>query len=109
LVTLKGEVEWQYQRERVEEAVQTLRCVRRRRVRIFAESISISYLYLNTPELDAPTEIGVAAVQSIPLTSSRGRFWACSPLIVVNRRARRTSTQRRWLAVRVADRFEQLE
>jgi osmotically-inducible protein OsmY len=28
LVTLKGEVEWQYQRERVEEAVQTLRCVR---------------------------------------------------------------------------------
>jgi|ERR1700722_7839081 osmotically-inducible protein OsmY len=27
MVTLKGEVEWQYQRERVEEAVQTLRCV----------------------------------------------------------------------------------
>ncbi len=46
-----------------------------RRMRVFVEDISTSYLYVGTPELDMLSADGIAAVQSTPLISSRGRFW----------------------------------
>ena len=80
------------------------------RVRAFCREHLHQPLYVNSPELDALTDIGGAPVQSIPLTNSTVAFGRVLKLIVVNRSARRTSTRPLdRLAVRVADRFEQLE
>ncbi|APG09692.1 hypothetical protein BKD09_15240 [Bradyrhizobium japonicum] len=46
-----------------------------RRMRVFVEDISTSYLFVGTPELDMLSASGIAAVQSTPLISSNGHFW----------------------------------
>jgi GAF domain-containing protein len=46
-----------------------------RRMRVFVENVSTSYLFVGTRELDMLRAGGVAAVQSTPLISSTGRLW----------------------------------
>jgi hypothetical protein len=46
-----------------------------RRMRVFVEDVSTSYLFVGTRELDVLRAEGVAAVQSTPLISSNGRLW----------------------------------
>lgn len=45
-----------------------------RRMRVFVEDVSTSYLFVGTPELDMLRTCGVAAVQSTPLIGSDGRL-----------------------------------
>ena len=46
-----------------------------RRMRVFVENISTSYLFVGTPELDILRAGGVAAAHSTPLINSSGRLW----------------------------------
>ena len=46
-----------------------------RRMRVFVEDVSTSYLFVGTRELDMLRAGGIAAVQSTPLISSNGRLW----------------------------------
>ena len=46
-----------------------------RRMRVFVEDISTSYLFVGTRELDMLRAGGISAVQSTPLISSNGRLW----------------------------------
>jgi GAF domain-containing protein len=46
-----------------------------RRMRVFVEDVSTSYLFVGTRELDMLRAGGVAAVHSTPLISSNGRLW----------------------------------
>ena len=46
-----------------------------RRMRVFVEDVSTSYLFVGTRELDMLRACGIAAVQSTPLISSDGRLW----------------------------------
>jgi GAF domain-containing protein len=46
-----------------------------RRMRVFVEDISTSYLFVSTPELDILRANGIAAAVSTPLISGSGRFW----------------------------------
>jgi GAF domain-containing protein len=46
-----------------------------RRMRVFVEDISTSYLFVGTPVLHVLRAAGVAAAQSTPLISSDGRLW----------------------------------
>jgi GAF domain-containing protein len=46
-----------------------------RRMRVFVEDISKSYLFVGTPEMEMLSAAGIAAVQSTPLISRKGRFW----------------------------------
>lgn len=46
-----------------------------RRMRVFVEDISTSYLFVGTRELALLSAGGIAAVQSTPLIGSNGRFW----------------------------------
>lgn len=46
-----------------------------RRMRVFVENVSTSYLFVGTPELDMLRANGVAAAQSTPLISGNGQFW----------------------------------
>jgi len=46
-----------------------------RRMRVFVEDISTSYLFVGTRELDVLLAEGIAAAQSTPLISSIGRLW----------------------------------
>jgi GAF domain-containing protein len=46
-----------------------------RRMHVFVEDISTSYLFVGTRELDMLRAGGTAAVQSTPLISSNGRLW----------------------------------
>jgi len=46
-----------------------------RRMRVFVEDVSRSYLFVGTRELDMLRAGGVAAAQSTPLISSNGRLW----------------------------------
>lgn len=46
-----------------------------RRMRVFVENVSTSYLFVGTLELDVLSAEGVAAVQSTPLISSNSRLW----------------------------------
>ena len=46
-----------------------------RRMRVFVEDVSTSYLFVGTRELDVLRADGIAAVQSTPLISSNGRLW----------------------------------
>lgn len=82
-----------------------------RRMRVFVEDISTSYLYVGTPELDMLSAGGIAAVQSTPLISSSGRFWA-----VVSTHFRKKQMESAFdhgpldrLAVQIADCLEQRE
>jgi GAF domain-containing protein len=45
-----------------------------RRMRVFVEDVSTSYLFVGTRELDMLRACGIAAVQSTPLISSSGRL-----------------------------------
>ena len=46
-----------------------------RRMRVFVEDVSTSYLFVGTRELDLLRAGGIAAAQSTPLISSNGRLW----------------------------------
>jgi GAF domain-containing protein len=46
-----------------------------RRMRVFVEDVSTSYLFVGTAQLDMLRADGIAAVQSTPLISSTGRLW----------------------------------
>jgi GAF domain-containing protein len=46
-----------------------------RRMRVFVEDVSTSYLFVGTRELDMLRAGGIAAVQSTPLISSNGHLW----------------------------------
>ena len=46
-----------------------------RRMRVFVEDVSTSYLFVGTRELDMLLASGIAAVQSTPLISSSGHLW----------------------------------
>jgi GAF domain-containing protein len=46
-----------------------------RRMRVFVEDVSTSYLFVGTRELDMLRTCGVAAVQSTPLISRNGHLW----------------------------------
>jgi len=46
-----------------------------RRMRVFVEDVSTSYLFVGTRELEMLRAGGIAAAQSTPLISSNGRLW----------------------------------
>jgi hypothetical protein len=46
-----------------------------RRMRVFVDDVATSYLFVGTRELEMLQSLGIAAVQSTPLISSRGRLW----------------------------------
>ena len=46
-----------------------------RRMRVFVEDVSTSYLFVGTRELDMLRAGGISAAQSTPLISSSGRLW----------------------------------
>lgn len=82
-----------------------------RRMRVFVEDISTSYLFVGTPELDMLSAGGTAAVQSTPLISSNGRLWG-----VLSTHFRKAQMESAFdhapldrLAVRIADSLEQRE
>lgn len=82
-----------------------------RRMRVFVEDISTSYLFVGTPELDMLSASGIAAVQSTPLISSNGHFWG-----VFTTHFHKPQIESEFdhapldrLAVQVADRLEQRE
>jgi GAF domain-containing protein len=82
-----------------------------RRMRVFAEDVSTSYLYVGTPELDMLRVAGIAAAQSTPLISSNGRLWG---VFTTHFRAPQRESDFDHaafdrLAVEVADRLEQRE
>lgn len=82
-----------------------------RRMRVFVENVSTSYLFVGTRELDMLRACGIAAAQSTPLISSNGRLWGV--FTTHFREPRKVSefdpapVDR--LAVRVADCMEQIE
>lgn len=82
-----------------------------RRMRVFVEDISTSYLFVGTPELDMLSAGGIATVQSTPLISSSGRLWG-----VLSTYFRKPQVESAfdhapldWLAVQIADSLEQRE
>jgi GAF domain-containing protein len=82
-----------------------------RRMRVFVEDISHSYLFVGTPELAVLQDLGIAAIQSTPLISSTGRFWG-----VVSTHFREPQAESGFdhlslsrLAIQVADSLEQRE
>jgi GAF domain-containing protein len=82
-----------------------------RRMRVFVEDISTSYLFVGTRELDMLSANGIAAVQSTPLISSNGHFWG-----VFTTHFRKPQIESEFdhapldrLAVQVADSLEQRE
>jgi GAF domain-containing protein len=104
------------------EALASFRIVRRdtnttcavaltRRMCVFVEDISTSYLFVGTPELEALRRAGTAAVQSTPVISSTGRFWGVISAHFRAPRAESTVDQSALnrLARQVADCLEQRE
>jgi GAF domain-containing protein len=82
-----------------------------RRMRVFVENVSTSYLFVGTRELDMLRAGGIAAVQSTPLISSNGHLWG-----VFTTHFRGPQTESTFdhapldrLAVQVADSLEQRE
>jgi GAF domain-containing protein len=80
-----------------------------RRMRVFVEDISTSYLFVGTRELDILSADGVAAVQSTPLISSNGRLWG-----VISTHFRQTQRESEFdhaaldgFVVQIADSLEQ--
>jgi GAF domain-containing protein len=82
-----------------------------RRMRVFVEDVSTSYLFVGTPELDMLRQLGIGAAQSTPLISSTGRFWGVFTTHFRDRRTDRDFDQRALdrLATQVADRLDQNE
>ena len=82
-----------------------------RRMRVFVGDVSTSYLYVGSRELDMLRAIGVAAAQSTPLISRKGRFWGA--LTTHFREPRPESNFNHApldrLAIQVADSLEQRE
>lgn len=81
-----------------------------RRMRVFVENVSTSYLFVGTPELDMLTANGVAAAQSTPLISRNGQF-----LGMISTHFQKTQIERAFdlvsldhLAGQIADSLEQL-
>ena len=82
-----------------------------RRMRVFVEDVSTSYLFVGTRELDMLRAAGIAAVQSTPLISSNSRLWG-----VFTTHFREPQLESEFdhapldrLAVQVADSLEQRE
>ncbi|MDI3562576.1 GAF domain-containing protein [Bradyrhizobium sp. Arg816] len=82
-----------------------------RRMRVFVEDVSTSYLFIGTRELDMLRAGGIAAVQSTPLISSNGHLWG-----VFTTHFREPQIESEFdharldrLAVQVADSLEQRE
>lgn len=82
-----------------------------RRMRVFVEDISTSYLFVGTRELAVLSACNVAAVQSTPLIGSNGRLWG-----VVSTHFRATQNESEFdlapldrLAVQLADILRQRE
>ena len=82
-----------------------------RRMRVFVEDISTSYLFVGTRELDMLSASGIAAVQSTPLISSNGHLWG-----VITTHFRETQIESEFdhapldrFALQVADSLEQRE
>jgi GAF domain-containing protein len=82
-----------------------------RRMRVFVEDVSTSYLFVGTRELDMLRAGGISAVQSTPLISSTGRLWG-----VFTTHFREPQIESEFdhapldrLAVQVADSIEQRE
>ena len=82
-----------------------------RRMRVFVENVSTSYLFVGTPELDVLRANGVAAAQSTPLISSNGRFWG-----VITTHFAQVQLESEFdhvtfdrLAIQIADSLEQLK
>lgn len=82
-----------------------------RRMRVFVEDVSTSYLFVGTRELDMLRAGGVAAAQSTPLISSSGRLWG-----VLTTHFHKPHTESEFdpatldrLSVQVADSLEQRE
>jgi GAF domain-containing protein len=82
-----------------------------RRMRVFVEDVSTSYLFVGTRELDVLRAHGIAAAQSTPLISSNGRLWG-----VFTTHFREPQIESEFdhapldrLAVQVADSLEQRE
>jgi hypothetical protein len=81
-----------------------------RRMRVFVENVSTSYLFVGTRELDMLRACGIAAAQSTPLISS-GRLWG---VFTTHFREPRKESEfdpapLDRLAVQVADCMEQIE
>ena len=82
-----------------------------RRMRVFVEDVTTSYLFVGTRELDMLLASGVAAAQSTPLISSNGRLWG-----VLTTHFRKPQAEREFdharldrLALQVADSMERRE
>jgi len=82
-----------------------------RRMRVFVDNVSTSYLFVGTRELDMLRAGGIAAVQSTPLISSNGHLWG-----VITTHFREPQIESEFdhapldrLAVEVADCLEQRE
>lgn len=82
-----------------------------RRMHVFVEDASTSYLFVGTRELDMLRAHGIAAAQSTPLISSDGRLWG-----VLTTHYRKPQIESEFdpapldrLAVQVADSLEQRE
>jgi len=82
-----------------------------RRMRVFVEDVSTSYLFVGTRELEMLSANGVVAVQSSPLISRNGRFWG-----VLSTHFHKPQRESEFdhapldrLAVQVADSLEQRE
>ncbi|MCH4560512.1 GAF domain-containing protein [Mesorhizobium sp. USDA 4775] len=82
-----------------------------RRMRVFVEDVTTSYLFVGTRELDMLRAGGIAAAQSTPLISSHGRLWG-----VLTTHFRKPQTKREFdhapldrLAAQIADSLEQRE
>jgi GAF domain-containing protein len=80
-----------------------------RRMRVFVEDVSTSYLFVGTRELDMLRAGGIAAVQSTPLISSNGHLWG-----VITTHFRETQIESEFdhapldrFALQVADSLEQ--
>ncbi|NTE87782.1 GAF domain-containing protein [Agrobacterium rubi] len=81
-----------------------------RRMRVFVENVSTSYLFVGTSELDMLTANGVAAAQSTPLISRNGQF-----LGVISTHFQKTQIERAFdhvpldhLAAQIANSLEHL-
>jgi GAF domain-containing protein len=82
-----------------------------RRMRVFVEDVSTSYLFVGTRELGVLRSHGIAAVHSTPLISSNGRLWG-----VFTAHFREPQRESEFdhvpldrLAVQIADRLEHRE
>ena len=79
-----------------------------RRMRVFVEDVSTSYLFVGTRELEMLRANGIAAVQSTPLISINGRLWGVfsTHFREPQRESEFDHSPLDWLSVQVADCLE---